>query len=58
MPALYLGEAGDIGDDFKLGRRTDWSDPAEGPVRGKGLRVILAGDDAVGLTEIVKLVFS
>jgi type VI secretion system protein ImpE len=58
MPALYLSDPGRTGDEYKLGRGTDWSDPAEGPVRGKGLRILLAGEEAVGITEIAKLVFA
>ncbi|GGH20256.1 protein of avirulence locus [Alsobacter metallidurans] len=58
MPALYLGAAPETDDAFRLGRQTDWSDPARGPVRGRGLRTLLAGDDAVGLTEVARLTFA
>ena len=58
MPALYLGPASEQDPTILLGRSTEWSDPAEGPVRGRGQRLFLAGDEAVSATALAKLVFA
>lgn len=57
MPALYLGAAPETEAGLRLGRLTEWTDPAEGPVRGRGLRTFLAGDEALAVTAIAELVF-
>ncbi len=54
LPARYPLTA-DASDELKLGRATDWRQDAGGPVRGVGLRLFLAGDDAVPLTELREL---
>jgi type VI secretion system protein ImpE len=50
LPARYPVPA-DASDELKLGRATDWRQDDGGPVRGVGLRLFLAGDDAVPITE-------
>ena len=39
----------------RLGRSTDWVGAAGEPVRGVGLRTLLAGEDALTLLEVEKL---
>jgi type VI secretion system protein ImpE len=56
LPALYPGSYENPDDQVKLGRMTDWSDPAAGPVRGVGARMFLVNDDAVSLSEWRQLV--
>jgi type VI secretion system protein ImpE len=57
MPALYLGPTPETETGLRLGRVTEWTDPADGPVRGRGLRTFLAGDEALALTAVTGLVF-
>jgi type VI secretion system protein ImpE len=54
MPALYPGPETDPG--LRLGRATDWSEDA-GPVRGRGQRVLLAGEEALPIAAATSLVF-
>jgi type VI secretion system protein ImpE len=54
MPALYPGPEADMG--LKLGRATDWTEDA-GPVRGRGQRVLLAGEEAAPIASATSLVF-
>jgi type VI secretion system protein ImpE len=56
LPALYPGSAEHADPPVKLGRITDWHSPAEGLVLGVGARQLLAGDDAVGLLDVRRLV--
>jgi len=55
MPMLYprLGST----DALRLGRETEWSDDG-GPVRGTGLRLWLAGEDAFAATEVTRIDFA
>jgi type VI secretion system protein ImpE len=53
LPALYPGSHEHPDDAVKLGRSTDWT--ADAPVRGRGARTFLAGDDGVGLLELREL---
>jgi type VI secretion system protein ImpE len=57
LPAIYDSENPDMADDLRLGRATDWIEPAEGPVQGVGQRVYVVGDDAVGIMELTTLGF-
>ncbi|MFB0493651.1 type VI secretion system protein ImpE [Methylobacterium sp. OAE515] len=54
LPTLY--EALGTDDGLRLGRRTEWSDGA--PVRGLGLRMFLAGDEGVAITELRSVEFA
>lgn len=57
MPALYLGGAPETEDALRLGRATDWTDPAEGPVRGRGQRMLMVGDEVLPLNTLHTVVF-
>jgi type VI secretion system protein ImpE len=57
LPAIYAGAYGPDDVPARLARRTDWSERDAGPVRGKGLRTLLVGDEAKSLLEIGKLEF-
>jgi type VI secretion system protein ImpE len=57
LPALYLGLAAETDDALRLGRATDWTDPADGPVRGRGQRILLVGDEAVPFTQLATVEF-
>jgi type VI secretion system protein ImpE len=57
LPVLYPGSHEHPDDQVKLGRMTDWRPAGEGPIRGLGQRVFLAGDDGVNLTEVRELRF-
>jgi type VI secretion system protein ImpE len=53
LPALYPGTSAAATDDLKLGRLTDWVVPdGDGPVRGVGQHLLVAGDTDVGLLEV------
>jgi type VI secretion system protein ImpE len=51
LPLTYCDSHGHPDDLVKLGRMTDWHD-GEGLVRGVGLHTLLAGEDALGLSEL------
>jgi type VI secretion system protein ImpE len=57
LPAIYAASYGPGDDAFRLGRRTEWSEgAADGrPVRGRGLRTLLLGDEARTLLELSTL---
>jgi type VI secretion system protein ImpE len=56
IPAIYAG-SDTVSDLLRLGRETDWTDEAAGPVRGIGQRVLLCGDDDVAIMDIGVLRF-
>lgn len=45
LPVLYPGTAAHPDDAVRLGRATDWAEPAPGLARGAGLRTYFYGDD-------------
>jgi type VI secretion system protein ImpE len=55
LPVLYPGAHEHADDAIRLGRSTDWPAAADGIVRGIGAKTFLAGDQALGLTEIREL---
>ncbi len=55
VPVRYPATAEAADDQLKLARATDWKQEDGGPVRGVGLRLFLAGDDAVPVTEVREL---
>ncbi len=57
LPALYVGAAGETDPRLQLGRATEWTDPAEGPVRGRGQRMLLVGDEVLPFISLNRLVF-
>ena len=53
IPATYpMTPSGPVATALRLGRATDWSTDAAGPVRGIGQRMFLAGEEGVGMDEI------
>jgi type VI secretion system protein ImpE len=52
LPALYIGPAERMDDALRLGRRTDWIEEPDAPVRGRGLRSFLIDDDDVPIHEL------
>jgi type VI secretion system protein ImpE len=57
IPVVYGSEATDIADELRLGRATDWQQDGDGPVRGVGQRMFLAGEEALGIMELASLSF-
>jgi type VI secretion system protein ImpE len=55
MPATYP-VAGAAPDAIRLGRVTEWSE-GEGPVRGAGQRLFLAGEEALAANDLAALLF-
>jgi len=59
LPALYPGTSSAGRDELKLGRLTDWSVPeADGPVRGVGQHLLMAGDRDFGQLDVRTFVAS
>ena len=56
VPAIYFAE-GDSDDAHRLGRVSSWSDEA-GPVRGRGQRMFLVGEQDAGIMELHTVTFS
>jgi type VI secretion system protein ImpE len=53
LPALYPGTHAAQDDALKLGRLTDWLAPdGDGPVRGVGQHLLVAGETDLGLLEV------
>ncbi|MCK6556294.1 SciE type virulence protein [Candidatus Binatia bacterium] len=52
VPVLYEGSHAHADDQVKLGRRTEWLETPEGPVRGVGQRTFLAGEDPCAVLDI------
>jgi type VI secretion system protein ImpE len=57
LPAIYASDNPDLGDEIRLGRATDWFGGPDGPVRGVGQRIFLAGDHAISATDITEIAF-
>lgn len=58
MPALYLGPVVETEAALLLGRATEWTDEADGPVRGRGQRMLLVGEEVLPLTALHTVVFA
>lgn len=58
LPAVYFGTAEHGDDQLKLGRGTDWSGGEGAPVRGRGQRMYLIGDEAVPALQLTKIEFA
>lgn len=56
MPGLYPTKPGQP-DTVRLGRVTEWDDNG-GPVRGRGQRLFLIGEEAVALADLASLRFN
>ena len=57
LPAIYLGAHAEIDNALLLGRVTEWTDAADGPVRGRGQRLLLVGDEAMPFHALHMLEF-
>ena len=57
MPVLYPGTHQHPDDQVKLGRKTDWQETDDGPVRGIGQKMFLHGEDAISLLELGEVRF-
>ncbi len=57
VPALYEGSHLHTDERLRLGRATDWVEEPEGPTRGLGQRLLLAGEEAKPLLEIRTIAF-
>ncbi len=51
LPALYAGTHQETDDRLRLGRATDWSGGNGVPVRGKGQRIFLVGEESLAIQE-------
>ena len=57
LPTIYLGTSEQGDDQLQLGRGTDWTSPADGPVRGLGQRTFLIGEQDVPILQLHSLTF-
>lgn len=57
MPTLYLGAEPEADSALLLGRATDWTEPAEGPIRGRGQRMLMIGEELLPLGSLNVVVF-
>jgi type VI secretion system protein ImpE len=57
MPAIYVGAQPETDSALLLGRVTEWTEPGAGPVRGRGQRMWLVGEELMPLTSIGTVVF-
>lgn len=55
MPAVYPGANAEADENYPLGRLTDWRGGDGSPVRGKGQRTFLVGDEAVPIMDLKSL---
>ncbi len=57
LPALYVGAAVETEAALLLGRATEWTAPGDGPVRGRGQRMLLVGEQVLPFTALNTVVF-
>lgn len=57
LPSVYMGARAETENALLLGRATEWTDPADGPVRGRGQRMLLVGDEAMPFHALHMLEF-
>jgi type VI secretion system protein ImpE len=57
LPTLYSGTHKEADDNLRIGRATDWTGGNGVPMRGRGLRTFLVGDDTRTELEIKDLTF-
>ena len=53
----YGDDDPDLGDTLRLGRATDWIEGPDGPVRGVGQRMFLAGQDLISMMDVTEIAF-
>ncbi|RIK71020.1 MAG: SciE type virulence protein [Planctomycetota bacterium] len=58
VPAVYFGPPDQTDDQLKLGRGTDWSGGDGSPVRGRGQRMYLVGEEATPIMQLTSLEFA
>lgn len=60
IPAIYPFATGDetVEDGLKLGRATDWQEAEQAPVRGRGQRCFLIGEEAVPVMSLTNIEFT
>ena len=58
VPVLYWSSFQDADEQVRLGRQTDWSEPADGLISGRGARMLLAGEEGVGALECQEVTFA
>lgn len=58
LPAIYLGPEPETENALVLGRATEWTHPAQGPVRGRGLRMMLMGEELLPIISLQTVVFN
>lgn len=52
VSALYIGTHESADAEVRMGRKTEWVEQDNAPVRGIGQRMMLVGEDAFGLLEL------
>jgi type VI secretion system protein ImpE len=58
VPALYEGSGRHADDEVRLGRVTQWEGGGEeGPERAAGLRLFVAGDEELAISEVRRIEF-
>jgi type VI secretion system protein ImpE len=55
LPTLYAGSAQDDQENIRMGRATEWQGGDGAPVRGRGLRMLMVGDEARSVLDINRL---
>jgi type VI secretion system protein ImpE len=55
LPALYAGTHLESDDTLRLGRATDWSGGDGTPVRGKGQRTFLVGEESLTILDLQEM---
>lgn len=58
LPALYPGAHRETDDALRLGRATDWAGGGGAPVRGRGQRTFLAGEESVAVLDLKEISFT
>lgn len=57
LPAIYVGSAIETEPALLMGRETQWTEPVDGPVRGRGQRMLLVGEQVLPFTVLNTVVF-
>jgi type VI secretion system protein ImpE len=59
LPAVYFAPGADqLEDQLRLGRGTDWTGGDGAPMRGRGQRMFLVGDEAVSIMQLETIEFN
>jgi type VI secretion system protein ImpE len=58
LPSVYFASSGeDVDDQLRLGRGTDWVGGDGAPMRGRGQRMYLVGDEATSIMQLETIEF-